>query len=124
MTDIKKRILNNPDDLSIWDELYILEKEKWSTKFINTLPDDAFALILPGGELDEEGMTVPRTLRKLPHHTKDVESPTEDDTVDMPHLRNALSRVSQIKGATELQLDSAERHLRSHFERIKAEEEN
>jgi len=66
------------------------EAAKWTTKYINDLPDDAFALIEPGGEKDEEGKTVPRTLRHLPHHKP-------DGSIDLPHLRNAMARVTHIK---------------------------
>jgi hypothetical protein len=58
----------------------------WTTAFINNLPDSSFAIILPGGEKDEDGKTVPRDLRKLPY--KDA-----DGKVDLPHLRNALARL-------------------------------
>ncbi|MGC8896607.1 MAG: hypothetical protein ACP5LB_07605, partial [Candidatus Bathyarchaeia archaeon] len=40
----------------------------WTRKYINDLPNSAFAIILPGGEKDSEGKTVPRSLRKFPHH--------------------------------------------------------
>lgn len=71
------------------------EKEKWSTAFINDLPDAAFAYIEPGGEKDDEGKTTPRSKRHFPHHNKSVKSATENSSVDLPHLRNALSRAPQ-----------------------------
>jgi hypothetical protein len=71
------------------------ELAKWDRKYINDLPDAAFAYIEPGGEKDEEGKTVPRSLRHFPHHTMNVKSGKEHDTVDKPHLRNALARVPQ-----------------------------
>lgn len=67
---------------------------EWDTKYINDLPDKCFAYIKPGGEKDEEGKTAPRALRYLPYRDK-------DGKVDLPHLRNALSRLPQTKLAPE-----------------------
>jgi len=81
----------------------------WDTAFINNLPDSAFAYIAPGGTKDADGRTKPRSLRYLPHHMM-------DGAVDMPHLRNALSRAPQ----TNLPADAkaqALRHLQSHARR-------
>jgi hypothetical protein len=64
------------------------EKAAWSAAYIAALPDAAFAVVLPGGTRDGEGKTVPRDLRKLPHHAP-------DGTVDPAHLRNALAREPQ-----------------------------
>lgn len=64
------------------------DKAKWSTAFINNLPDSSFLYIESGGEKDSDGKTTPRTLRHLPY--KDAGS-----KVDLPHLRNALSRLGQ-----------------------------
>jgi len=63
-------------------------KAKWSTAYINDLPDSAFLYIEPGGEKDEEGKTVPRSLRHFPY--KDA-----NGDVDLPHLRNAIARIPQ-----------------------------
>ena len=63
---------------------------KWSRKFINDLPDSAFAVVESGGKKDSEGKTVPRTLRHLPYKDK-------SGKVDLPHLRNALGRLGQGK---------------------------
>lgn len=65
-----------------------IEKAKWTTAEINDLPDSAFLHIEGGGEKDEDKRTVPRTLRHFP-----VKGP--DGEVDLPHLRNALARISQ-----------------------------
>ncbi|RKY43055.1 MAG: hypothetical protein DRP85_00735 [Candidatus Makaraimicrobium thalassicum] len=73
------------------------EAKRWTRKYINDLPDAAFAYIEPGGKKDEEGKTVPRRLRHLPHHNHKVKNPNENSTVDIPHLRNALARVVQKK---------------------------
>lgn len=64
------------------------EKAEWTAAFVNDLPDSSFAYISPGGEKDEDGRTKPRSLRHLPY--KDA-----DGKIDLPHLRNALARLSQ-----------------------------
>jgi N4-gp56 family major capsid protein len=94
----------------------ILERE-WSTEYINNLPDEAFAVILPGGHKDETGRTTPRSLRKLPHHNHLVKDPDDDSTVDLPHLRNALARLPQTDLPPEYR-ERAERHLRAHAKRL------
>jgi phage I-like protein/cation transport regulator ChaB len=66
----------------------IVELREWTRKYINDLPDSAFAYIEPGGEKDEEGKTKPRALRHFPYKDK-------DGKVDLPHLRNALARAPQ-----------------------------
>lgn len=63
-------------------------KATWSASFVNDLPDSAFAYVEPGGEKDADGKTVPRSLRHFPHHGP-------GGAVDLPHLRNALSRAPQ-----------------------------
>lgn len=60
----------------------------WDTKYVNDLPDSAFAVILDGGTKDGDGKTVPRSLRKFPHHDA-------SGKLDEPHVRNALSRIPQ-----------------------------
>jgi HK97 family phage prohead protease len=86
----------------------IESKAEWDAAYINNLPDSAFAIVLPGGEKDDEGKTVPRDLRKLPHHSA-------EGTVDVPHLRNALSREPQAD-LTEAQHARAKAHLQRHAE--------
>jgi len=78
----------------------------WTRRYINDLPDSAFAIILPGGEKDETGRTVPRNLRKFPHHRM-------DGSIDLPHLRNANARVPQSK-ITDAQKARAMEHLNAH----------
>jgi hypothetical protein len=82
----------------------------WNTQYVNNLPDSAFAVIMPGGELDDEKKTKPRTLRKLPYRNA-------DGKVDLPHLRNALARVSQID-APQSMIDKA----RALLQRVAREE--
>jgi len=86
----------------------------WTRTYINNLPDSAFALILPDGKKDKEGKTVPRSLRKFPHHRK-------DGSLDIPHLRNANTRVGimlknpKLRGElTTTQLEAAKAHLDRH----------
>ena len=81
-------------------------KAVWDTAYVNDLPDSAFAGVEPGGKKDDEGKTVPRTLRHLPHHTA-------DGSLDLPHLRNALARVEQMEdGGPEFKAK-----CRAHLER-------
>jgi phage head maturation protease len=75
---------------------------EWDSAYINNLPDSAFAYIESGGEKDEEGKTVPRSLRHYPHHDS-------SGAVDLPHLRNALSRVAQ-----EATTSQGRGHLEAH----------
>jgi hypothetical protein len=70
------------------DDAVSEDKATWSGSYVNDLPDSAFAVVLPGGSKDKSGKTVPRNLRKLPHHDA-------GGKVDLPHLRNALSREPQ-----------------------------
>jgi HK97 family phage prohead protease len=82
-------------------------KAEWDTAYVNSLPDSAFAVILPGGEKDSDGKTTPRSLRKLPHHNA-------DGGLDMPHLRNALSRAPQTDMPDAMR-SRAIAHLRRHM---------
>ncbi|MHA1867765.1 MAG: ChaB family protein [Candidatus Heimdallarchaeaceae archaeon] len=63
-------------------------KAVWSRAYINSLPDSSFAYIEPGGKKDDEGKTVPRSLRHLPYKDK-------SGKIDVAHLRNALARLEQ-----------------------------
>ena len=81
------------------------DKATWSGSYVNDLPDSAFAVVLPGGSKDKSGKTVPRSLRKLPHHDS-------DGKVDAPHLRNALSREPQSDMP-----DDAHSRARGHLNR-------
>jgi hypothetical protein len=83
-----------------------LQERVWTRNYINNLPDSAFAIILPGGQKDEENKTTPRTLRKFPHHNA-------NGAIDLPHLRNANARVPQSDLTAE-QKEQAMRHLARH----------
>lgn len=80
----------------------------WSTDYVNNLPDSAFAYIAPGGEKDEEDKTTPRNLRYFPHHNTTGE-------VDLPHVRNGLSRAPQAKISDDART-KAETHLQKHLD--------
>lgn len=94
-----------------------VEKAPLSTATINDLPDAAFAIILPGGKKDASGKTVPRNLRMLPHHTRNVQSAGENTTIDMPRLRNALQRLKQAKLDSQ-QMARAGAHLDKHAKAV------
>ncbi len=64
------------------------ERAVWDTAYVNDLPDSAFLYVEPGGTQDEQGKTVPRSLRHFP--VRDASG-----ALDMPHLRNAMSRIPQ-----------------------------
>jgi len=81
-----------------------ISEATWSRAFINDLPDSSFLHILPDGE-KEDGKTTPRSLRMFPY--KDA-----GGKVDLPHLRNALSRIPQsdrIDRATKTRLTTKAR---------------
>lgn len=86
----------NDYELALFDAVEIIDEAfgaKWSTAYKNDLPDSAFLWIESGGTKDESGKTTPRSLRHLPYKDK-------DGKIDCPHLRNAINRSSQIKGAS------------------------
>jgi hypothetical protein len=95
------------------------EKATWTAAFINDLPDAAFAWISPGGKKDEGGKTVPRSLRHLPHHGPAVKSGAEHGSVDLPHLRNGLARLSQAD-LPDAAKASARAHLEAHAKELLA----
>jgi len=72
---------------------------KWTTAYINNLPDSSFAYIEPGGKKDSEGKTVPRSLRHLPYRD-------ENGRIDKPHLLNALARLPQTKLSAEAKAEA------------------
>ena len=91
--------------------LALEEKAVWDTAYVNTLEDNCFAGVEPGGTKDGEGKTVPRDLRHLPHHAKGNGG---DGPVDLPHLRNALSRVEQMDAGGAAFRDKCRAHLERH----------
>jgi hypothetical protein len=97
--------------------LEIVEREvaeKWTRKYINDLPNAAFAVVEKGYS---EGKS--KGARHLPHHSKGVKSATENSSVDLSHYRNALARANQIKSVLKTESDGALRkkaanHLKVH----------
>lgn len=69
--------LEGPKTKELEDNMEQNEKAKWSTAYIDKLPDSAFLYIADG-------------LRRLPY--KDAEG-----NIDLPHLRDAIARASEIK---------------------------
>lgn len=65
----------------------MLNVAKWTRKYIDSLPDSAFLLVLSGGE-KEDGKTEPLSLRKFPVRDK-------NGKIDKDHLDNALARIPQ-----------------------------
>lgn len=90
------------------------QRAEWTAAFVNNLPDAAFAGIEPGGKKDDDGKTTPRSLRHLPHHTASVKSASENSSVDVPHLRNALARVEQMDAGGAAFRDKCRSHLNAH----------
>jgi len=88
------------------EKLRRLTERVWTRRYISDLPDDAFAVILPGGKKDEGGKTVPRTLRKFPHHDS-------NGRLDPAHVRNANARIPQSDMTVE-QKEQAMRHMARH----------
>lgn len=85
---------------------------KWDTAYVNDLPDSAFMWIESGGEKDADGKTVPRSLRHLPVKDK-------DGKWDLPHVRNALARLNQVKGLPKTKADEIRKELEGVLEAAK-----
>jgi len=87
---------------------------KWDTRYINNLPNASFAVVEKGYSEGKD-----KRARHLPHHDSSVTSATENSSVDLPHYRNALARVNQIKSILGTESDAALRkkaatHLEKH----------
>lgn len=80
------------------------EGAKWSRAEINALPDEAFASV----EERPDGIRA----RHLPHHDA-------QGRVDLPHLRNAMSRFDQVRWADPAHAEAARRHLLEHFKELR-----
>lgn len=79
------------------------EGAKWSRKYIRQLPDSAFAAI----ERASEG----NAIRHLPHHDA-------GGNLDIPHLCNALARLTQVKWRDPANAEAARWHLEEHLQRV------
>lgn len=72
------------------------EKQAEASFGDRSFPDAAF-VVEKGTPKDPDGNGSLQAGRKLPHHNKNVKDPNENSSVDLPHLRNALARVNQVK---------------------------
>lgn len=80
----------------------------------STFPDAAF--IIETGAQKKSGKSLQK-YRHLPHHSKSATSPTDNGSVDLPHLRIALARVGQVKTVKENAASYQKRakaHLNAH----------
>lgn len=87
-----------------------------------SFPDAAF-VVERGAEKDARGRALQK-YRHLPHHKKGVTDPLDNASVDLPHLRNALARVSQVKPVKEDAAAFRRRataHLRAHAKALLGE---
>jgi hypothetical protein len=89
-----------------FDSLAVFGDRSW--------PDAAF-VVEKGAEKDSDGRTLQK-FRHLVHHTKNATDPMAHGTVDLPHLRNALARVNQVKPIKESAANFRKR-AKSHLQR-------
>jgi len=95
-----------------------MQLKEWDTEYINSLPDEAFAVIEPAYK---KGETEDKRCRHLPHHTGGVKNGSDsEDNIDIDHLRNAWQRRNQIKPVTDsISVEElrarAGRHLKKHI---------
>lgn len=93
----KEKVSEKAEEREAVGETVVVSQEKavkereWDTAYINDLPDSAFAVIEPAYK---QGKTKDKRARHLPY--KDA-----NGKVDLPHLRNALARMNQIKPVTD-----------------------
>ena len=73
----------------------------WTRRYINSLPDSTFAIVYKEND---------RVVRKFPHHNA-------DGIIDLPHLRNANSRLPQSDIPAEYK-QQATRHLATHKKKL------
>jgi len=75
--------------------------DKWSQRYIDSLPDSAFAAI----EITKDG----KKIRHLPHHNYVGE-------IDIYHLKSALDRIRQVKWMDPANFAKAKDHLDQHYQ--------
>ena len=80
--------------------------EMWSQRYIESLPDAAFAAI----EITKDG----KKIRHLPHHNLVGE-------IDIYHLKSALGRIHQLKWIDPANFTKAKDHLDQHYKVYKQE---
>ena len=78
--------------------------EKWSQRYIESLPDSAFAAV----EITKDG----KKIRHLPHHNHIGE-------IDISHLKSALGRINQVKWIDPANFAKAKDHLEQHYQAYK-----
>jgi len=80
----KPKVEEHTEDESDYpeSELSIEDNAKWTRKYINDLPNSAFAVVEPCANTN-------KSARHLPYKDK-------TGKIDLPHLRNALARMNQI----------------------------
>ena len=91
---------------------------KWTRKFINGLPDSAFAAIEPAYPEKVED----KNARHLPHHNGegDLGKDKSNANLDLPHYKNALARVNQIKPISDsISAEDLQKKASAHLERHK-----
>jgi len=114
-----KETLMNQVTINIGSDVPLVEdtadKAVWSAAMINDLPDSSFLYIEPGGEKDDENKTTPRSLRHFPY--KDA-----GGKVDLPHLRNAISRAPQANLPADVKQRVQERARRILAEQTKEDD--
>jgi hypothetical protein len=91
---------------------------KWTRKFINNLPDSAFAAIEPAYPEKTED----KNARHLPHHNGegDLGKEKSNANLDLPHYKNALARVNQINPISDsISVDDLRAKASAHLERHK-----
>ena len=82
--------------------------ETWSSTYIRSLPDSAFAAV----EFTQDG----KKLRHLPHHQF-------NGKVDITHVKSALSRIHQVKWVDPANFDKAKEHLEQHYREYQERQE-
>jgi len=80
--------------------------DKWSQRYIESLPDSAFAAI----EITKDG----KKIRHLSHHNHVGE-------IDIYHLKSALGRIHQVKWIDPANFTRAKDHLHQHYQVYKQE---
>jgi len=80
----EKNTMSDQEEVELEEETeYLIAEARWTRAYINDLPDGAFAVVEPCADERKDA-------RHLPY--KDAAG-----KIDLPHLRNALARMDQIK---------------------------
>jgi len=94
-----KKFVEELVKVKLKEQMQVLKEAEWDTEYVNDLSDECFAYIAPGGEKDEQGKTVPRTLRNLPYKNA-------QGNLDADHVRNALARLNQTDISAECKAEA------------------